>query len=49
MIKVLLADDQALVRGGFRSILDGQDDIKVVAEASDGAEAIDAALACARM
>ena len=45
MIKVLLADDQALVRGGFRSILDGQDDIKVVAEASDGAEAIDAALA----
>ena len=40
MIKVLLADDQALVRGGFRSILDGQDDIKVVAEASDGAEAI---------
>lgn len=45
MIKVLLADDQALVRGGFRSILDGQDDIEVVAEASDGAEAIDAALA----
>jgi len=30
MIRVLLADDQALVRGGFRSILDGQDDIEVV-------------------
>ncbi len=43
MIRVLLADDQALVRGGFRSILDGQPDIDVVGEASDGAEAIDLA------
>jgi DNA-binding NarL/FixJ family response regulator len=43
MIKVLLADDQALVRGGFRSILDGQADIDVVGEAADGAEAIDQA------
>lgn len=43
MIRVLLADDQALVRGGFRSILDGQPDIDVVAEAADGAEAIDLA------
>jgi len=44
VIRVLLADDQALVRGGFRSILEGQDDIEVVAEAADGAEAIEAAL-----
>jgi Bacterial regulatory proteins, luxR family len=43
MIRVLLADDQALVRGGFRSILDGQDDIDVVAEAADGAEAVEQA------
>jgi DNA-binding NarL/FixJ family response regulator len=43
MIRVLIVDDQALVRGGFRSILDGQDDIEVVAEAADGAEAIDQA------
>lgn len=40
MIRVLLADDQALVRGGFRLILDGADDITVVAEAADGAEAV---------
>ncbi|MGI5161541.1 response regulator [Microbispora sp. CA-102843] len=44
MIRVLLADDQALVRGGFRSILDGQPDIEVVGEAADGGEAVDAAL-----
>ncbi len=44
MIRVLLVDDQALVRGGFRSILDGQEDIEVVGEAADGAEAVDAAL-----
>jgi DNA-binding NarL/FixJ family response regulator len=43
MIRVLLADDQALVRGGFRSILDGQDDIDVVGEACDGVEALDQA------
>jgi DNA-binding NarL/FixJ family response regulator len=30
MIRVLIADDQALVRGGFRLILDGNDDITVV-------------------
>ena len=46
-IRVLLVDDQALVRGGFRSILEGQDDVEVVGEASDGAEAITAALALA--
>ena len=39
-IRVLLADDQALVRTGFRAILDGRDDIKVVGEAGDGREAI---------
>jgi DNA-binding NarL/FixJ family response regulator len=44
MIRVLLADDQALVRGGFRSILEGQDDIEVVGEAADGAEAVEQAL-----
>jgi DNA-binding NarL/FixJ family response regulator len=40
MIRVLLADDQALVRAGFRALLDAQDDIEVVAEATDGAEAV---------
>ena len=40
VIRVLLADDQALVRGGFRSLLDAQDDIEVVGEASDGEEAL---------
>ena len=40
MIKVLLADDQALVRAGFRALLDAQDDISVVGEASDGASAV---------
>ncbi|WP_084961990.1 response regulator transcription factor [Thermoactinospora rubra] len=40
MIKVLLADDQALVRAGFRALLDAQPDMTVVAEASDGAEAV---------
>jgi DNA-binding NarL/FixJ family response regulator len=39
-IRVLLADDQTLVRAGFRSILDGEEDIDVVAEAGDGAEAV---------
>jgi DNA-binding NarL/FixJ family response regulator len=45
MIRVVLADDQALVRGGFRSILSGQPDIEVVAEAGDGIEAVDAVAA----
>lgn len=43
MIRVLLADDQALVRGGFRALLDAQEDICVVAEAGDGDEAVRAA------
>jgi DNA-binding NarL/FixJ family response regulator len=37
---VLLADDQALVRAGFRALLDAQPDIRVVGEAADGVEAV---------
>jgi DNA-binding NarL/FixJ family response regulator len=44
-IRVMLADDQNLVRAGFRSILDGEDDISVVAEVGDGAEAVRVAAA----
>ncbi|NHI11181.1 two component system response regulator [Streptomyces sp. KO7888] len=40
MIRVLLADDQSLVRAGFRALLDAQSDIEVVAEAADGEEAV---------
>ena len=40
MIRVLIADDQALVRGGFRMILDAQADIEVVGEAADGRQAL---------
>jgi DNA-binding NarL/FixJ family response regulator len=40
VISVLLADDQALVRAGFRSLLDAQEDIEVIGEAGDGEEAI---------
>jgi DNA-binding NarL/FixJ family response regulator len=40
VIDVLLADDQALVRAGFRALLDAQPDIQVVGEARDGAEAV---------
>jgi DNA-binding NarL/FixJ family response regulator len=39
-IRVLIADDQALLRGGFRLILDAQPDLEVVGEASDGTEAL---------
>ena len=39
-ITVLLVDDQPLLRMGFRLILEGEDDLRVVGEASDGAEAI---------
>jgi DNA-binding NarL/FixJ family response regulator len=45
VIRVLLADDQALVRGGLRKIVDTEPDMTVVAEASDGLEAVDAARA----
>lgn len=40
MIRVLLADDQQLVRAGFRALLDAQPDIEVTGEAADGAEAV---------
>ena len=40
MIRVFIADDQALVRGGFRMILDAQPDMEVVGEAQDGKEAL---------
>ena len=43
-IRVLLADDQALVRGGLRLILDAEPDIEVVGEAADGSEAVVQAL-----
>jgi DNA-binding NarL/FixJ family response regulator len=42
-IRVLLVDDQSLVRMGFRMVLDAEDDITVVGEASDGTQAIEAA------
>jgi DNA-binding NarL/FixJ family response regulator len=38
-VRVLIADDQALVRGGFRMILEAKEDMEVVGEAGDGAEA----------
>lgn len=40
MIRVLLADDQALVRAGFRALLDAEEDLEVVGEAANGAEAV---------
>ncbi len=40
MIRILLADDQALVRAGFRALLDAQHDIEVAGEAGDGEQAI---------
>jgi DNA-binding NarL/FixJ family response regulator len=39
-VRVVIADDQALVRGGFRMILDARPDLEVVGEAGDGAEAV---------
>ena len=45
MIRVLLADDQALVRAGFRALLDAQADLEVVGEAADGAQAVAQTLA----
>ena len=44
MIRILLADDQALVRGGFRMILEAEPDLQVVGEATDGSEVVERAL-----
>jgi DNA-binding NarL/FixJ family response regulator len=41
-VRVLLVDDQALVRGGLKMIIDAQPDLEVVGEAADGREAIEA-------
>jgi DNA-binding NarL/FixJ family response regulator len=41
VIRVMIVDDQALVRAGFRMILDAEPDIEIVAEASDGLEAVE--------
>jgi YesN/AraC family two-component response regulator len=43
VIRVLLADDQALVRVGFRALIDSEADLEVVGEAANGAEAVELA------
>src|SRR5437763_16626879 len=43
-LSVLIVDDQALVRAGFRMILDAEEDIDVAGEAADGADAVSEAL-----
>jgi len=43
VIRVLLADDQSLIRAGFRILLESADDIEVVGEATDGAQAVELA------
>ncbi|WP_027342333.1 response regulator [Hamadaea tsunoensis] len=45
MIKVLIVDDQALIRAGFRALLAEEDDIEVVAEGTHGGEAVELAVA----
>ena len=44
MIRVVLADDEAMIRSGLRLILESEPDLKVVAEAATGREAVDATL-----
>lgn len=39
-IRVVIADDQALIRAGFRVLVDGADDLVVVGEAADGEQAV---------
>ena len=39
-VRILLADDEPLVRQGMRLILDAEDDLEVIGEAGDGAEAL---------
>ena len=43
MIRVLLADDQALIRAGFRVLVDAAEDLQVIGEATDGQQAVDLA------
>src|SRR2546423_9422687 len=45
MMRILIADDHGIVRSGLRLLLDRQPDMEVVAEAQDGAEAVEVALA----
>ena len=40
-VRILIADDQALVRAGFKMILDAEDDLEVVGEAVDGLQAVE--------
>ena len=44
IVRILLADDHAMVRHGLRMVLDAEPDFTVVAEAGDGAEAVQTAL-----
>jgi YesN/AraC family two-component response regulator len=46
-IRVLIADDQALIRAGFRAVIDSAEDLTVVAEAANGREAVDLTRECA--
>ena len=43
MIRLLLADDEALIRAGLRMILEAEDDLEVVGEAANGREALEVA------
>jgi len=43
VIRVLLADDQALIRAGFRVLVDAAEDLQVIGEATDGRQAVDLA------